>query len=75
MTENNRRQALSIEGATPLENETGLAVGDAIAQDGKFYVVLPGPPKELKPMFANQAKPWLLQQALSGEKCQFIQKC
>ncbi|MEK5259525.1 competence/damage-inducible protein A [Paenibacillus sp. FSL L8-0663] len=74
MTENNRRQALSIEGATPLENETGLAVGDAIAQDGKFYVVLPGPPKELKPMFANQAKPWLLQQALSGEEMPIYSK-
>ncbi|MDO7905760.1 competence/damage-inducible protein A [Paenibacillus sp. JX-17] len=68
MTENNRRQALSLKGSTPLENETGLAVGDAIAQDGKFYVVLPGPPKELKPMFHNQAKPWLLQQALTDEQ-------
>lgn len=68
MTENNRRQALAIEGGTPLPNETGLAVGNAIEQDGKFYIVLPGPPKEMKPMFERQAKPWILERALSGEQ-------
>lgn len=67
MTENNRRQALVIEGCTPLPNETGLAVGVAIAQDGKFYIVLPGPPKEMKPMFDRQAKPWLQRHALTDE--------
>ncbi|MFD1177265.1 competence/damage-inducible protein A [Paenibacillus puldeungensis] len=66
MTENNRRQALSIDGATPLPNETGLAVGNAIADQGKFYIVLPGPPKEMKPMFEKQAKPWILEHVLSG---------
>ncbi len=60
MTENNRRQALVINGSTPLPNETGLAVGNAIAQDGHFYIVLPGPPKEMKPMFEGQAKPWII---------------
>lgn len=68
MTENNRRQALAIEGGTPLPNETGLAVGNAIEQDGKFYIVLPGPPKEMKPMFERQAKPWILERALTGEQ-------
>lgn len=67
MTENNRRQALAIEGGTPLPNETGLAVGNAIALDGKFYIVLPGPPKEMKPMFEHQAKPWILKQVLTSE--------
>ncbi|MDR0270006.1 competence/damage-inducible protein A [Paenibacillus sp.] len=67
MTENNRRQALVIEGSTPLPNETGLAVGIAIAQNDKCYIVLPGPPKEMKPMFERQAKPWLLQYALADE--------
>ncbi|MGG6311194.1 competence/damage-inducible protein A [Paenibacillus macerans] len=67
MTENNRRQALAIEGGTPLPNETGLAVGNAIIHNGKFYIVLPGPPKEMKPMFERQAKPWILQQVLTGE--------
>lgn len=67
MTENNLRQALAIDGGTPLPNETGLAVGNAIAEDGKFYIVLPGPPSEMKPMFQNEAKPWILQHVLTNE--------
>lgn len=67
MTENNRRQALAIDGGTPLPNETGLAVGNAIEQNGKYYIVLPGPPKEMKPMFEHQAKPWIMKHVLTGE--------
>lgn len=67
MTENNRKQALMLDGATPLPNEIGLAVGAALEQDGKFYIVLPGPPREMKPMFTDKAKPWLLQHALTNE--------
>ncbi|MEF2965137.1 competence/damage-inducible protein A [Paenibacillus sp. M1] len=68
MTENNIRQALSIDGSTPLPNETGLAVGNAVAADGKFYVLLPGPPSEMKPMYENQAKPWIMQHVLTMEE-------
>lgn len=67
MTENNRRQALSIDGGTPLPNATGLAVGNAIAENGKFYILLPGPPNEMKPMFESEAKPWILQHVLTHE--------
>lgn len=67
MTENNRRQALAIDGGTPLPNETGLAVGNAVSQAGKHYIVLPGPPKELIPMFEQQAKPWILSHVLTDE--------
>ncbi|QSF42868.1 competence/damage-inducible protein A [Paenibacillus tianjinensis] len=67
MTENNRKQALIIEGATPLPNEIGLAVGLAFAHEDKYYIVLPGPPREMKPMFIDKAKPWLLQHALTNE--------
>ncbi|MUG66683.1 competence/damage-inducible protein A [Paenibacillus campinasensis] len=68
MTENNRRQALAIEGGTPLPNETGLAVGNAVSSDDVHYIVLPGPPKELMPMFEQQAKPWLMQHVLTHEQ-------
>lgn len=67
MTENNRKQALVIDGTTPLPNETGLAVGIAVAEEGKYYIVLPGPPREMKPMFTDKAKPWLQQHALTDE--------
>ena len=58
-TANNDRQAQLIEGATPLQNITGLAVGGLVTVDGVTYVVLPGPPSELKPMVLNELVPLL----------------
>lgn len=67
MTENNRKQALMIDGTTPLPNEVGLAVGLALSHEDKYYIVLPGPPREMKTMFTDKAKPWLQQHALTNE--------
>ena len=58
-TPNNERQAQIIQGAIPLPNETGLAVGGMIEVVGVTYVVLPGPPSELKPMVLNELLPRL----------------
>ena len=58
-TPNNERQAQIIQGATPLANETGLAVGGMLEVEGVTYVVLPGPPSELKPMVLNELLPRL----------------
>lgn len=59
MVESNRRQALTLQGADALPNDTGMAVGTALRHEGKLYVLLPGPPRELKPMFERYAMPWL----------------
>lgn len=59
MVESNRRQALMIEGSDPLANETGLAVGNALTVQGTHYMLLPGPPREMKPMFDGPASAWL----------------
>ena len=56
-TPNNERQAQLIAGSIPLQNRTGLAVGGLIEVDGVTYVVLPGPPSELKPMVNEQLVP------------------
>ena len=53
MPEINKRQAYVIEGATVLPNPNGSAVGMLLNDDSKFLVVLPGPPREMKPMFEN----------------------
>ena len=58
-TPNNERQAQIVEGATPLPNETGLAVGGVSEVAGVTYIVLPGPPSELKPMVLNELLPRL----------------
>lgn len=58
-TPNNERQAQIVEDSTSLQNETGLAVGGVIEVSGVTYVVLPGPPSELKPMVNNELIPIL----------------
>lgn len=60
-TPNNERQAQLVEGSTPIQNVTGLAVGGLIEVDGVTYVVLPGPPSELKPMVNENLVPLLSQ--------------
>jgi nicotinamide-nucleotide amidase len=47
----NRRQAMVPEGATVLANPRGTAPGLAIEHEGRVIVLLPGPPREMQPMF------------------------
>ncbi|CAM4178442.1 damage-inducible protein CinA [Streptococcus penaeicida] len=58
-TPNNERQAQIIEGSIPIQNITGLAVGGLLVDGEKTYVVLPGPPSELKPMVTKHLVPLL----------------
>ncbi|MGI6153640.1 MAG: competence/damage-inducible protein A [Christensenellaceae bacterium] len=60
MTENNKKQALMPEGATAFQNDFGTAPGLAISNDKKTAILLPGPPKEMVPMFDNSALPYLM---------------
>ncbi len=60
MTESNLRQGCFPEGAVILKNEFGTAPGCVIPTgDSKYIIMLPGPPKELIPMFDNEAMPFL----------------
>lgn len=51
MPEINKRQCYVIDGAEILPNPNGSAVGMLLPVDGKFLAVLPGPPREMRPMF------------------------
>ncbi|GGA15677.1 putative competence-damage inducible protein [Psychrobacillus lasiicapitis] len=59
MTENNKKQALVLEGCTVLENKHGMAPGMFLSTETHSYILLPGPPKEMEPMFQFEAKPIL----------------
>ena len=48
------------QGATILPNRNGTAPGLWIEHDRKSIVLLPGPPRELKPLFREQVLPRLL---------------
>jgi nicotinamide-nucleotide amidase len=51
MPEINKRQAYVMEGAEILPNPNGSAVGMMAEIDGKYLVILPGPPRENQPMY------------------------
>ncbi|OVE64975.1 competence/damage-inducible protein A [Clostridium diolis] len=59
MTQNNLKQGLIPEGATVINNNNGTAPGVIIEDDNKIMIILPGPPKEMKPMFEESVKPYL----------------
>jgi competence/damage-inducible protein CinA-like protein len=59
MPELNVRQAMVPEGAEVLENPRGTAPGLWIEDSGHFIALLPGPPRELKPLFREQVMPRL----------------
>lgn len=51
MVESNYRQACFPEGARIIENDMGTAPGCIVEYESKVIIMLPGPPKELIPMF------------------------
>src|SRR5574341_143997 len=63
MPEINARQALIISGAQILENNNGTAPGMLITEGKCTVVLLPGPPREMKPMFDASVAPVLKQRA------------
>jgi nicotinamide-nucleotide amidase len=61
----NLRQAMVPEGAAVLENPRGTAPGLWLEDQGRMIALLPGPPRELKPLFLEQVLP-RLQRRVSG---------
>jgi nicotinamide-nucleotide amidase len=65
MPENNVKQAMMPEGAIIFKNDFGtapaLAIEGKLTDDGelKTVIMLPGPPRELQPVFENEVAPYL----------------
>jgi nicotinamide-nucleotide amidase len=64
MPENNLKQAMFPEGATIIPNSLGTAPGFRLRWETKhgprWAVVMPGVPREMKAMLADEALPWLV---------------
>ncbi len=60
ITENNRKQAMVPTVGEKIVNNWGTAPGAWFAQDGKFAVLMPGVPREMKAMWQEGVKPRLL---------------
>ncbi len=59
MATSNLRQAYVPEDGVVFENHNGTAPGFAIEKNGKLIITLPGPPREMKPMFEENVVPLL----------------
>jgi nicotinamide-nucleotide amidase len=59
MPESNKRQALLIPSATPIPNANGTAPGWFVDYEGSVIAALPGPPKEMQPMWRDHVAPCL----------------
>jgi len=66
MPENNLRQALVPEGAEWLQNNNGTAPGIWIEHKDNVVILLPGPPRELEPLFDTACVPRLERVAPGG---------
>ncbi len=59
MPESNKKQAMLPEDCVVFTNNNGTAPGLGMEKEGKHILLLPGPPRELKPMFLESAVPYL----------------
>ena len=61
MTENNAKQAMMPEGSIIIKNNYGTACGVIIEDEptNTTLIMLPGPPRELEPMFSEEVIPYL----------------
>lgn len=69
MADINRKQALVPEGGVVFYNSRGTAPGCAVERDGKCVILLPGPPRELNPMFIEGVRPYLMENMRMGRSC------
>lgn len=60
LTDNNLKQAYFPKEAKVLDNPNGTAPGAILEKDNKIIVILPGPPREMKPMYKNYVKNYLI---------------
>ncbi|MGL4989618.1 MAG: competence/damage-inducible protein A [Sarcina sp.] len=87
ITEANKKQAYFPSDAIVLENPFGTAPGAILIGDSKNHlegqenstdncekmiIIMPGPPKEMKPMFDNHVKPYLLKKTNSMLKSKVL---
>lgn len=72
---NNIKQAYFPEDSVVFPNNHGTAPGCAIEEGNKLLVVLPGPPREMKPMFEDYVVPFLKKYSKGVLKSKVLRIC
>lgn len=63
MPKSNLKQAEMPEGCIVLQNDHGTAPGAIIETEKNIFIMLPGPPSEMRPMLLEQVRPYLEKRA------------
>lgn len=63
MPASNLKQAEMPEGCIVLANDNGTAPGAIVETEKNVFIMLPGPPSEMRPMLLNQVRPYLEKRA------------
>ncbi|PKM92820.1 MAG: competence/damage-inducible protein A [Elusimicrobia bacterium HGW-Elusimicrobia-4] len=66
MPKENEKQSYILEGAEIIPNGLGTAAGQILEINNKIIILLPGPPREMKPMFENTVLPYLKERFEKG---------
>jgi nicotinamide-nucleotide amidase len=61
------------EGFEPLPNDFGTAPGLCLKYEGKYAIILPGPPQELEPMFERFAMPMFQKDGIGSDHLAYLQ--
>lgn len=59
MAKNNLKQVEMPEGCIVLKNDNGTAPGAIVESEKGIFIMLPGPPKEMEPLFEKEVCPYL----------------
>lgn len=73
LTANNLAQCQRIGGAEFIPNDNGSAPGQWYEADGKLLIMLPGPPRELQPMYHQRVLPRLIEEGWAKPREKFLQ--
>ena len=65
-TDNQKKQAMLPADAVVFQNDYGTAPGFAMEDGGTTMILMPGPPRELEPMFAERVRPYLAAYTAGG---------
>lgn len=72
MSPTNKKQAYVLENGIVLQNNNGTAPGCLYDNGEKIVIILPGPPYEMRPMFEEAVKPYLMKKSGEIIKSKFV---
>ena len=72
ISQSNMKQVYFPKEGIVLSNPNGTAPGAILKKDNKTIIILPGPPREMKPMYLNHVKNYLMPKGIGVIKSEVV---